>query len=728
VRYFQGEGLSLYRNQGDGTFRDVTASSGVASPGTRAFAPAIIDFDEDGWLDIFVASDGTPSRLWRNLGDGTFEDVGLPSGVVLDEGGAAYAGMGIDFAFPRNDGQLCVAIGNFVGEPTTMHCRVSQGDSSFHPGLYAEMSARTGIGRRTLQSVTFGLFFVDVDLDGFQDLFMVNGHVVDEARLRHAPRAQRPQLFLNTGDGRFQEMQVPPGSGLDRHLVGRGTAYADYDGDGDLDIVVQENQGPALLLRNDLSPRPHFLRVRLTGTQSNRDGIGADVRVHTDLGVQRQMLRTGVSYLSQSEFPLLFGLGSVKEVPRVEIRWPSGRMDVYRDVPVDTTLEAVEGRSPSPSTAPPLAANRDQNPDTGPPVQTFPAHVQAGIEAYHRSDYATAARAFEAAIPLRPDEPTPYRYLADIYWRQDQHAKAEEVVSRLAQAMPDAYFLDRQGSGYESSDLLGLAQLLYREAARLDPSLPSARFNLGRTYLEQGQTAKGIEEIQAAIQLHPEFAEAHETLGLAYLEQGQWEAAVRHLRRALDFKPDLAVARNHLGRLHMAQGRLEAAIGEFRQLIEQHPEIAEARHNLAVAYARQGQSEQALQQFQAAIRIQPDFQAARLDFAALASDMGRYREAIDMLEGMLTTSGASPAFDATEVRYRLALVHVAAQQLSEASTELQRVLQAQPNHPEALVYLSSIYYRLGQYDRAWRHARRAEALGAPVAELITALRQVSSEP
>ena len=261
-----------------------------------------------------MASDGTPSRLWRNLGNGTFEDVGVQSGIVLDEGGAAYAGMGIDVTYPRHRDQLCIAIGNFVGEPTTMHCRVPQGDSGYHPSLYAEVSARNGVGRHTLKSVTFGLFFFDADLDGLQDLFMVNGHVVDEAQLRNAPRAQRPQLFRNLGAGRFQEVVAPPGSGLARLLVGRGAAYADYDGDGDADIVVQQNQGPALLLRNEQTSQHHFLRVRLTGVKSNRDGIGADVRVYTALGEQRQMLRTGVSYLSQSDFPLLFGLGRAEHV------------------------------------------------------------------------------------------------------------------------------------------------------------------------------------------------------------------------------------------------------------------------------------------------------------------------------------------------------------------------------------------------------------------------------
>ncbi len=728
VRYFEGEGVALYRNQGNGTFRDMTYEAGVASPGTRAFAPAIIDFDDDGWPDIFVASDGTPSRLWRNRGDGTFEDVGVQTGIVLDESGAAYAGMGIDFTFPRNDDQLCVAIGNFVGEPTTMHCRVPRGDAGFHPALYADMSARTGVGRRTLQSVTFGLFFLDVDLDGFQDLFMVNGHVVDEARLRNAPRAQRPQLFRNLGTGQFREVTAPAGSGLAQSLVGRGAAYADYDADGDLDIVVQQNQGPALLLRNDLAQPVRFLRVRLRGTKSNRDGIGADVRVYANEGRQRQRLRTGVSYLSQSDFPLLFGLGAATEVKRVEVLWPSGMTDVYRDVPINTTLDAVEGGS-GPASAPDhVAEHRAVVPGVDASALAFPELVRTGIDAYHQSDYVTAAQAFEAAAPMRPDEPTPYRYLADLYWRQGQQAQAEAAVNKLAKAMPDAYFLDRQGSGYEASELMGLAQLLYREAVRADPSFPSARYNLGRSYLEQGDVTRGIAEVQEAIRLYPKFAEAHETLGLAYIEQNQWDAAIRHLKLALEVKPELTIGRNHLGRLYMAQGRLEAAIGEFRKLVTQHPELAEARHNLAVAYARHQQPEQALRQFRAAIRIQPDFHAARLDFAALASDMGRHQEAIGILEGMLAATGAAVGGDPTDIRYRLGLTHMAAGQLSEAAAALKQVLQARPNHADAHLSLGVIDYRRGQYDSAWRHARRAEALGTSVGQLIAALRQVPSEP
>jgi tetratricopeptide (TPR) repeat protein len=326
----------------------------------------------------------------------------------------------------------------------------------------------------------------------------------------------------------------------------------------------------------------------------------------------------------------------------------------------------------------------------------------------------------------------PYRYLADLYWRQDQREQAMQTVQRLAQVRPDAYFLDRQGNGYEDSGLLGLAQLLYAEAVRVDPGFPSARFNLGRTYLEKGQVERGIAEVQEAVRLYPTFAEAHEALGLAYMERGEWADAVTHLERALALKPALASGRNHLGRLYLAQGQFEAAIATFQQLVEQHPEAAEARHNLAVAYARHGNQEQALRQFQTVIRQQPNFHAARLDLSGLALEMRRPQVAIEVLQPLLIPPGVGPQrgteVDRGEVRYRLGLAYMMAGQLPRAIHLLQEVLREQPEHADAHVYLGSLYYRQGQFEPAWRHARQAERLGAPVAELIAALRQVAPEP
>ena len=341
-------------------------------------------------------------------------------------------------------------------------------------------------------------------------------------------------------------------------------------------------------------------------------------------------------------------------------------------------------------------------PQTGLPdastSRTHLAHTHAGIAAYRAERYAEAAQAFEVARSLQPSEPLPYRYLADLYWRQGRPDQAAHMVRALAEVMSDAYFLDRLGSSYEESGVPGLAMLLYREAARVDPQFPSARYNLGRLLLKQGQVEPGMAEVQEALRLYPEFAEAHEVLGLAYTEQGRLDKAVAHLQQALTFHPDLATARNHLGRLYRAQGRLDDAIQTFRDLVARHPDIAEAHHNLAVAYAHKGLWDLAIEQFTEAVRLHPNLHAARLDLATLLLEMQRPHAAIDALQPLLATisqdtehrGGIAPA----EVHYRLGLA----------------------------------YLQTHQFDRAWRHARQAEALGAPVAELIAALRRVAVEP
>jgi tetratricopeptide (TPR) repeat protein len=326
------------------------------------------------------------------------------------------------------------------------------------------------------------------------------------------------------------------------------------------------------------------------------------------------------------------------------------------------------------------------------------AHTQTGIVAYGAERYADAAQAFQAARSLQPSEPLPYRYLADLYWRQGQPEQATHMVRSLAEVMPDAYFLDRLGSSYEESKLPGLALLLYREAVRVDPQFPSAHYNLGRLLLKQGQMEPGMAEVQEALRLYPDFAEAHEVLGLAYTEQGQLEAALASLHQALALHPELATARNLLGSLYRAQGRLDEAIQTFRDLVARHPNLAEARHNLAVAYARKGLQEQAIGQFHEAVRLRPDFHEARLDLATLLLEIRRAPDAIAVLQPLLAA-------------------------VSQGAGDSVRVVPAEVHYRLGLAYLQT-----RQVAHAWRHARQAEALGVPVAELITALRRLAAEP
>ena len=317
---YPGQSATLYRNRGDGTFEDVTAAAGVGAPSAKALGVVMLDSDADGWMDLFVANDTQPNQLFRNRGDGTFEDVAVTAAVAFSETGLARAGMGADAADYDDSGLPGLVIGNFSNEMLALYH--NEGN-----GLFIDEAPRSPLGRATLLTLTFGCFFFDADLDGRLDIFAANGHVADDVgRLQsRVTYAQRPQLFRNAGGGRFEEAPGA-GGGLETPLVGRGAAYADFDGDGDLDVVITANGGAPRLLRNDTAAGG-LLRVRLIGTAANRDGVGARVEVTAGGRTRWRRVRTGSSYASQSELPVTFGLGGAPRVDAVRVIWPAGRVD-----------------------------------------------------------------------------------------------------------------------------------------------------------------------------------------------------------------------------------------------------------------------------------------------------------------------------------------------------------------------------------------------------------------
>ena len=317
---YPGQSATLYRNRGDGTFEDVTAAAGVGAPSAKALGVVMLDSDADGWMDLFVANDTQPNQLFRNRGDGTFEDVAVTAAVAFSETGLARAGMGADAADYDDSGLPGLVIGNFSNEMLALYH--NEGN-----GLFIDEAPRSPLGRATLLTLTFGCFFFDADLDGRLDIFAANGHVADDVgRLQsRVTYAQRPQLFRNAGGGRFEEAPGA-GEGLETPLVGRGAAYADFDGDGDLDVVITANGGAPRLLRNDTAAGG-LLRVRLIGTAANRDGVGARVEVTAGGRTRWRRVRTGSSYASQSELPVTFGLGGAPRVDAVRVIWPAGRVD-----------------------------------------------------------------------------------------------------------------------------------------------------------------------------------------------------------------------------------------------------------------------------------------------------------------------------------------------------------------------------------------------------------------
>jgi len=343
---YKGQSPILFLNDGKGSFQDVTKAAGLHDPASKALGATLIDYDGDGRLDLFVANDTQPNRLYRNRGDGTFTDVAVTAGIAFNEAGVARAGMGVDAADYDGSGRPSLVIGNFSNEMMALY--TNEGN-----GLFVDEAPSSTIGRSSLLTLTFGCFFFDYDLDGLPDIFAANGHVADDIQ-RVQPRvsyAQTPHLFRNLGGRRFEAVTTQSGPALRQPVVARGAAHADYDLDGDPDVLITTNNGPAKLLRNDAGTvgggrkTGGALRIVLRGTTSNRDGIGARVTLRAANGARSwQIVKTGSSYLTQSELPLTFGLGQSLATEAIEIAWPGGRVDKLGAEKAGQTLIVEEGR------------------------------------------------------------------------------------------------------------------------------------------------------------------------------------------------------------------------------------------------------------------------------------------------------------------------------------------------------------------------------------------------
>jgi hypothetical protein len=335
---YKGASVRLWRNRGNGTFEDATQKAGLADPSSKTLGVTVLDYDNDGWPDLLCADDTQPNKLYRNNGNGTFAEKGVIAGIAFSEDGVARAGMGIDAADYDRSGHSSILISNFSNQMLALYH--NEGN-----GLFVDVAPASEIGRASLLSLGFACFFFDYDLDGWPDIFVANGHLdPDIQRVQADVRyAQPPHLFRNLGNGQFQEAARTMGSAFNRPRVARGAAYADINNDGRLDLLVAANGGAPALFLNQGGGNNSF-RVKLTGTKSNRDGIGAVVRLTSGGAVQSQMLRSGSSYLSASELVLTFGLGTGSRADAIEIRWPSGQTDKLSNIAAGQTITVTEGK------------------------------------------------------------------------------------------------------------------------------------------------------------------------------------------------------------------------------------------------------------------------------------------------------------------------------------------------------------------------------------------------
>lgn len=317
---YKGTQSKLYHNLGGGRFEDVSAKAGVGDPTSKSLGVTVFDFNGDSWPDIFVANDTQPNKLYKNNGNGTFSEVGMAAGVAFGEDGVARGAMGVDAADYDRSGRQHLLVGNFSNQMLGLYHNEGT-------GLFVDEAPTSTVGRASLLSLAFGVFFWDFDLDGLFDIYCANGHIEEEIG-RVQPKVsykQPPLLFRNAGKRKFENATPAMGPAFNRPVVARGAAYADIDHDGDLDLLVTTNHGPAYLYRNDGGNKNNWICIRTVGSKSNRDGIGAMVRVTSAGGRQTNYVRSGSSYCSQSDLALTFGLGKDTQVQSVEISWPSSQ-------------------------------------------------------------------------------------------------------------------------------------------------------------------------------------------------------------------------------------------------------------------------------------------------------------------------------------------------------------------------------------------------------------------
>lgn len=344
---YKGTASKLYRNLGMGKFEDASKKAGVADPNSKSLGVTVLDFNSDGWLDLFVANDTQPNKLYKNNKNGTFTEEGMMAGVAFGEDGVARGAMGVDAGDYDRSGKPHLLVGNFSNQMLGLYH--NEGN-----GLFVDEAPMSAVGRESLLSLAFAVFFFDYDLDGYADIFAANGHIEEEIG-RVQPKVQYkqpPLLFRNLGKRKFEKVNPHMGAEFNRAIVARGAAYADIDKDGDLDLLITSNHGPAYLFRNDGGNQNRWISVKTVGSKTNRNGIGAVVRVESASGRQWGVVRSGSSYCSQSDLALTFGLGKDTQVTALEIEWPGGAKQKFTNLKADQALVIDETKGILPSASP----------------------------------------------------------------------------------------------------------------------------------------------------------------------------------------------------------------------------------------------------------------------------------------------------------------------------------------------------------------------------------------
>jgi Flp pilus assembly protein TadD len=532
---FPPERNLLYHNNRDGTFNEVAARAGVLGDQGKSLEAAWADFDEDGWPDLYVANDVTDNQLFRNLGNGTFEDISHLAHV------ADYrSAMGLAVGDWDNDQDLDMYITHWIAQENALYTNVGHRSPGAHTGPAVEFkdeADRYGLGQITLDFVGWGTFFFDYDNDGKLDLFVANGHTFQRGDAPDLLAPQTGQLFWNQGVGRgFYDVSAASGEYFHNPYVGRGAAFADYDNDGDLDVIVVNHGGPAVLLRNDGGNRAHWLKVKLEGRRSNRMAIGAKIRVVAEHTTQVREVGAQASYLSQNDLTEHFGLGTIAEVDSLAVTWPSGLRQVWTGLASNQTVRLVEGESRRDDAA--LDAAHDTMAARA-GIREFWTIYREATGDRMAGRIGAARDAYRRALELNPQHEDALYYLGNMELELGHYDEAHATWTRLVQLNPgSARAHSRLGDLYACMDPgaprdLAKAEAEFRRALELNREETGPPLRLGEIALMRGNLAGAISRLDAVMGSHSRSVEAHFLKGYVAWKQVQPDAAVALFREAV---------------------------------------------------------------------------------------------------------------------------------------------------------------------------------------------------
>ena len=696
---------ALYRNEGDGTFTDITEQAGVRQVQGKELGVVFGDVDLDGDQDLYLASDRTFNFLFINGGHGQFEDQALLAGSAFNEDGEVEAGMGVDMDDYDNDLHPDLFITNFQWESNTLFHNL--GDGSF-----LDETFNSGLGSPSIPFLGWGNQFFDYDNDGDRDLFIANGHLESDVEVYQSTTfAQRNLLFANEGRGRFEPVEGVAGTALSLERISRGVAVGDYDDDGDLDILVTNCAGPTTLMRNDGDDQGNWLRLRLQGTRSNRAAIGARVELLSGGREQVDEVRTGSSYLSQSDLRLFFGLGAERQVERLRVLWPSGLIEEMEDIPANQEIALVEGQLRQVDRA--LAAGREVSvsiePDAGlAPQKDAESGTDGATEEEGRGE--TAALDDSAVQPASGATPGSSGATPGSSGATFDPSRVEVATSLTGQAK--RHFDRGVALAAQRRDTEAIAA--YRQAAELAPGYPAIFYNLGNSYARQLNFAQAIPLYQRALELDPGHISARHHLAAMYVKQLNFTQAIAEHRKVLERAPDHGVTYLDLAYIHYTRAEYEQAKPLIAKGLELAPDNPAFYRLLGHIHVEELKFDQAVSTYEKAVALDSTDASTYAALGKVELKLGNYQAAVETCKRAIALNPLSRAED----YYALAKARAISSDRI-ASPGLVK---------EAFFTLANAYRQLGRLDESRRALAEFSRLHEESTHISETLRLLANAP